>query len=147
MNPKESPKNLRAAGRKSQSGGPNRSRRTPSLSDAYSEILELPVPADMREIFERDFGVVLKPEARFADVSALRVLAKAVTGNVAAAREIRECTEGRPSERDESGGQSEVKIPVVYESSFAKTSWPAESTERDNGFGNENDKANPTPET
>jgi hypothetical protein len=69
--------------KKGQSGNPGGRPKSKTLSDAYKHKLEEPVPSD--------------PEGRtWAELIAVSQVRDAVRGNVQAAREIADRTEGRP---------------------------------------------------
>jgi hypothetical protein len=99
----KAPKNLRAAWRKTSSG-------------ALRAILEEPLPARIRQILKRELRMDLKRSACFADAIALVVVAKAMTGDVSAARELRHAVEGREGKRDEFVARPEPRIQVVWNS-------------------------------
>lgn len=127
MNLNGTPKKLRP---KAQSRNPSGRPRTLPISDALREILEQSVPAGIRKILRRELRTDLKPDACFADAIALVLVAKAVTGDVSAIKEIMDRVEGRAGKSDEFGARPEVKFRVVYDSPIAEAVRPAEPIER-----------------
>ena len=63
------------------------------------------------------YGTNLKPGASFADAIALVHVAKAVTGDLSAIKEITDRVEGRATKRDEFVAQPDATINVVWDSS------------------------------
>jgi hypothetical protein len=103
--------------------------RTLPISDALREILEQPVPTGIRKILNRKLPMDLNRGACFADAIVLAIIAKAVTGDVSAIKEITDRVEGRAGKRDEFSPQPEVKIHVVYDSPITEAVPPSETSE------------------
>jgi hypothetical protein len=100
--------NLRPPWKPGESGNPSgRPRRRP-LSDAYGQCAERRLPEKIR----RRLGL---PEGTtFADALTQALFLSAINGNVPAARELREATEGRAEVRSKEPA-GEVQLTVVYE--------------------------------
>ena len=64
-----------------------------ALVKAHGEIVELPVPPELRTILERA-GLKIAKGATIAEVAVLALTTRALTGDVAAFKEIRETVEG-----------------------------------------------------
>ena len=64
-----------------------------ALVKAHGEIVELPVPPEIRTILERA-GLKIAKGATIAEVAVLALTTRALTGDVAAFKEIRETVEG-----------------------------------------------------
>jgi hypothetical protein len=84
-------------GRSSNPGG----RHRQLSSEALSAILEAPLPPGIRTILKQKLRIDFKRGARFGDALVTAIMAKALTGDVPAAREIRYSVEGREGERDQ----------------------------------------------
>jgi hypothetical protein len=99
MNSKGTPKNLLPAWRKGQPS-PNPSGRPHRLpiSDTYARIADEPLPESMRKTLKRK-GVILEPGATCAEALVKGVLASAIGGDLAAAKEFREASEGKIGQR------------------------------------------------
>src|ERR1700751_5591735 len=95
--------NLKPAWRPGESGNPSgRPRRRP-ISDAYAERLQRPVREKLRRELDLPEG------ATWADAIAAALAIAACKGSVAEARELREATEGKTSERPK-----EISGPVQF---------------------------------
>jgi hypothetical protein len=87
------------ARREGRSGNP-RGRQRRLSSEALSAILEEPLPPGIRTILKQELRIDFKRGARFGDAIVTVIIAKAMTGDVPAAREIRYAVEGREGERE-----------------------------------------------
>jgi hypothetical protein len=105
--------NLRPAWRPGESGNPaGRPKRRP-ISDAYAEYLQRPVPEKLRSELDLWEG------ATFADAIAAGLVIAVCKGSVAAARELREATEGKAGDRPkEISGP--VNLRVIYDDPESK---------------------------
>jgi hypothetical protein len=70
----------------------------PATSNIYAEIAELPITRSIQRILRRN-GIDLPKRARFADVEVLVLHARALSGDVAATKEIVDRIEGKLPER------------------------------------------------
>ena len=117
MNSKGTPQNLLPAWRKGDPS-PNPSGRPHRLpiSDVYARIASEPISESIRKTLKRN-GVSLPPGATFAEALATRVWMKALAGDLAAAKEIRETTEGKTGQRvapPEEEGEQVVNVQIVH---------------------------------
>jgi len=91
---------------KGQSGNPGgRPRRAP-LTDLYRQLCDCPIPESLRTKLNRAWkanGFAKLPRgATFAEAVALRLVMKALSGDIRAIRELGDRTEGKPIGRTES---------------------------------------------
>src|ERR1700677_586006 len=102
--------NLRPPWKPGQSGNPSGRPKKRPLSSAYIEFAERRLPERLR----RSLGL---PEgATYTDALAEALFRSALNGNVPAARELREATEGRADVRPkEPAGDVEIQFRVLYE--------------------------------
>lgn len=99
------------------SGNPAGRPRKRQQSEAYEEWLREPLTAERIAKLRVD-GIKMKAGATNADVVALAMGNQAIRGNVNAARELREATEGKATQRVELSRGEDVNAPdqlmVVY---------------------------------
>ena len=126
--------NLRPPWKPGESGNPSGRPKRMSISDIYAELLERPLPEEVRRKLK------LKPSEgiTFAEALALSVLEKALDGNLAAVREVREATEGKANVRPNTIGRGPVTLHVVYEDRVNKSSHKNQTTPNTNESKEEN---------
>jgi hypothetical protein len=107
--------NLRPPWKPGESGNPSGRPRRTAISEIYAELLEMPLPEELRNRLKRSEGIT------FVKALALGVLEKALDGNLAAVREVREATEGKANVRPNTI-EREVEVHIVYEDPVKKRS-------------------------
>lgn len=95
--------NLRPPWKPGESGNPSGRPKRVYISEIYADLLVTPLPEEIRRKLKRSEGIT------FAEALALSVLENAVSGSLAAVREVREATEGKTSERSK-----EISGPVRF---------------------------------
>jgi hypothetical protein len=85
------------------SGNPTGRPRKRPASEAYDDLLRMEIPDKMRHAMNQSLGdpPPLKKGATWADAMALGVMKRALTGDAAAAKELREGVEGKSTQRIE----------------------------------------------
>jgi uncharacterized protein DUF5681 len=102
--------NLRPPWKPGESGNPSGRPKKRPLSSTYVEFAERRVP----DKFRRSLG--LPENATFADAITQALFLSAINGNVPAARELREATEGKADVRPKDpAGDTEIRFKVIYE--------------------------------
>jgi uncharacterized protein DUF5681 len=102
--------NLRPPWKPGESGNPSGRPKRRRLSDAYGELVERRAPEELRIRFGLWEG------ATFADVITKALIDSSINGNVPAARELREATEGKADVRPREPAEDvEIQFKVVYE--------------------------------
>jgi len=103
-----------------QSGNPEGRRRKRPLTEAYDELLRMVMPDAMRKQLNlakvdgvmRDMKI-LGPGATWAEGIAIGQIRKAMLGEVASAKELREATEGKSTQRIELLSQEDRTVTLV----------------------------------
>ena len=102
--------NLRPPWKPGESGNPSGRPKKRPLSDLYAEFAQRPVPEKLRRALGLAEGVT------FAEAQTHSLFVAASSGNVRAAREIREAIEGRAGERSSDPERPQpVELRVVYD--------------------------------
>lgn len=105
-----------------QSGNPKGRPRKRPLSDRYEQLLESPLPKEIREAMKLPAG------ALWADALVLvsgRTALKHTETGILQRKEIREAIEGKATQRIELQSDTEIDINVTFETSpFGSTSTP-----------------------
>jgi hypothetical protein len=91
-------------------GGPGRPRKRPQ-SEAYDSVLQMELPMEVCRAMKLEKG------STWADAIAIAIARKAITGDVAAAKEMREAVEGKATQRIEltSPEDKGFELHVTYE--------------------------------
>jgi len=101
--------NLKPPWKPGESGNPSGRPKRISISDLYAEILEMPLPEELRHKLKHGECTT------FARALALGVIEKALEGSLAAVREVREATEGKSNVRPNTHQREPIEIHVVYD--------------------------------
>jgi hypothetical protein len=101
--------NLRSPWKPGESGNPSGRPKRVYISDIYAELLETPLPEEIRRKLKHSEGIT------FAEALALGVLEKALGGSLPAVREVREATEGKANMRPNTHQREPIEVHIVYD--------------------------------